>query len=144
MGTTLTLAYIFENNIYIGHIGDSRVYYINDENIIQVTEDHSLVNELVKKGCITMEEGRKHPQKNMITRAVGTSIDIEVDIFVLEYQSNDILLLCSDGLSDMLDDKDIYNIVKNSDSMDIISNKLINEAKSNGGLDNITVIGIKL
>ena len=85
MGTTITLAYIFKDNIYIGHVGDSRAYIIQDNTISQVTEDHSLVQELVKNGSITIEEGKTHPQRNMITRAAGTSTDIKVDMDKVQF-----------------------------------------------------------
>lgn len=143
MGTTITMAYIFENKIYIGHVGDSRAYFIKDYDIEQITEDHSLINELLKNGSITKEEAKKHPQRNMITRAVGTSYNIEMDIITKEYEKDDILLICSDGLSNMVSDDEIKRWLKKESDMKILCEKLILTAKDNGGLDNITIIAIK-
>jgi protein phosphatase len=143
MGTTITLAYIFNNNIYIGHVGDSRAYFATGEKIYQITDDHSLVNELIKNGSITPEEAINHPQKNLITRAVGTSSEIQLDFYMLDYKSDDILIICSDGLSNMLSDGDIMKLIKSESDVDKACNKLISVANDNGGRDNITVIAIK-
>ena len=143
MGTTLTMAYIFENKIYIGHIGDSRAYYINDIGIEQITEDDSLVNELIKNGSITAEEATNHPQRNVITKALGTSIDIEVDIQTIKYKAGDILIICSDGLSNMVKENTIFDIIKSEEDVNLVCERFIELAKENGGLDNITVIAIK-
>ncbi len=144
MGTTITLAYILQDNIYIGHVGDSRAYFIEKNSITQITEDHSLVQELVKNGSITIEEGKTHPQRNMITRAVGTSNDIEVDIIKKKIIRNNILFICSDGLSNMVSDLEILNTFNTIPSVSKASEDLVNKAKINGGKDNITVIAIKL
>ena len=144
MGTTITLAYILDDNIYLGHVGDSRAYLISDGNINQITEDHSFVNELVKSGSITKEEAKNHPKKNMITRAVGSSSIIEMDLIVKEYNENDILVLCSDGLTNMITDFEILETFKDKDSMQSASEKLVRLANGKGGLDNITVVAIKL
>lgn len=144
MGTTITLAYILKEDIYIGHVGDSRAYLIQDNSICQITEDHSLVQELVKSGSITIEEGKTHPQRNMITRAAGTSEDIEVDIIIKEYIKGDIFFICSDGLSNMISDTEIKNTFNKKSSIKNACEDLINKAKENGGRDNITVIAIEL
>ena len=144
MGTTITLAYILGGKIYIGHVGDSRAYIINNSHICQITEDHSLVQELVKSGSITIEECKTHPQRNMITRAVGTSEDIEVDIIIKTFNQNDILFICSDGLSNMVNDNDIIHIFNNESLIKKACENLIKKAKDNGGKDNITVIAIEL
>lgn len=144
MGTTITLAYILGEKIYIGHVGDSRAYIINNSHICQITEDHSLVQELVKSGSITIEECKTHPQRNMITRAVGTSEDIEVDIIIKTFNQNDILFICSDGLSNMVNDNDIIHIFNNESLIKKACENLIKKAKDNGGKDNITVIAIEL
>ena len=144
MGTTITLAYILKGKIYIGHVADSRAYIINNGNICQITEDHSLVQELVKNGSITMEEGKTHPQRNMITRAAGTSEDIEVDIIKKPFNINDILLICSDGLSNMVNDNEIINTFNKESLIKDACEDLIKKAKNNGGKDNITVIAIEL
>lgn len=144
MGTTITLAYIFKGKIYIGHVGDSRAYIISNGQIFQITEDHSLVQELIKNGSITIEEGKTHPQRNMITRAAGTSEDIEVDITTKAFNNNDKLLICSDGLSNMVNDDEIIHTFNNEPLIKKACEELIKKAKNNGGKDNITVIAIEL
>lgn len=144
MGTTITLAYILKGNIYIGHVGDSRAYIINNGVIDQITEDHSLVQELVNNGSITIEEGKTHPQRNMITRAAGTSEDIEVDIIIKPFNESDILLICSDGLSNMVNDNEIIHAFNNESLIRRACEDLIKKAKDNGGKDNITLIAIEL
>lgn len=143
MGTTISLCYVFENHIFIGHVGDSRIYKIKNDNIIQITEDHSLVNELIKKGEITRAEAKNHPQKNMITRAVGTSFDIEVDIIKIEYKKDYKFLICTDGLFNMVDEDQIIKIIRENMSIREAGKKLIEMAKKNGGLDNISLIIIE-
>lgn len=143
MGTTLTMCYIYDKEIYIGHIGDSRAYFIKDSNIEQVTEDDSLVNELIKNGSITAEEAKTHPQRNVITKALGTSIDIEVDIYTMGYEEGDILIICSDGLSNMVKEKNVLNIIESEDNVNLACQGLIDLAKKNGGSDNITLIIVK-
>lgn len=143
MGTTLTMAYIFENKVYISHIGDSRAYYIDDTGIIQVTEDDSLVNELIKNGSITEEEALNHPKRNIITKALGTSIDMDVDVHTLEYKVGDFMIICSDGLTNMVRENIIFDIIKKEEDIKIACRKLVDFANENGGLDNITLIIIK-
>lgn len=142
MGTTLTLAYILDHKIYIGHVGDSRAYFIDRNNIKQITEDHSLVNQLLKSGSISNEQAKTHPKRNVITKALGADIDVEMDIYTLEYKKDEILMICSDGLTNMLDDQEIFDIIHRED-IDKTSEVLIEEAKKNGGLDNISIIIIK-
>lgn len=145
MGTTITLAYLHNNKIYIGHVGDSRAYVIKNNKISQITEDHSLVNELVKNGSITPAEAINHPQRNMITRAVGTSYKINLDLYILSYEQKDKLILCSDGLTNMVDDNTILEVINCNDlDMYKVCNDLVVLAKENGGRDNITVVGINL
>lgn len=144
MGTTITLGYIFSNKIFIGHVGDSRAYLIRDNKINQITEDHSYVNELLKLGSITIEEARNHPKKNMITRAVGSSSKISMDLIVKEYKKDDILLLCSDGLFNMLEDNEINEVFNREKDMQKACETLAKEANKKGGLDNITLVSIKL
>lgn len=143
MGTTITLAYIFKNEIFIGHVGDSRAYLIRNGNIIQITEDHSFVNELVKIGSITKEEAINHPKKHMITRAVGSSSVIEMDLIVRSYEENDILLLCSDGLSNMLKEFEISQVFDTEKDIQKACETLAQMANQKGGHDNITVVAIK-
>lgn len=146
MGTTITLAYLNNSKVYLGQVGDSRAYLVRDDTIIQLTEDHTLVNELIKNGTITSSEAVNHPQKNMITRAVGTSSRIKLDIFINELLPKDILILCSDGLTNMIDEETILRVIKRYDIKDMknICNVLVGLAKENGGKDNITVIGINM
>ncbi len=143
MGTTVTLAYIINRKLCIGHVGDSRAYLFKDENLIQITEDHSLVNELVKNGSITLEEAKTHPQRNIITRAVGTSETIEMDIVVREYEEGNILLLCSDGLTSMVKDSQIQDILSKEKNIQKACENLVSLSNDNGGYDNTTVIAIK-
>ncbi|HLR21364.1 MAG TPA: Stp1/IreP family PP2C-type Ser/Thr phosphatase [Tissierellaceae bacterium] len=140
MGTTVTLVYILNDTVYIGHVGDSRAYYIKNTSIEQITEDHSLVYELIKKGNITTEEGENHPRKNAITRAVGTNDIVKIDIYTKEYKKGHKLLICSDGLTDMVNNNRILDIVNRDEDIMSKCKKLIKDAKDNGGLDNITII----
>lgn len=144
MGTTMTLAYIFKDKILIGHVGDSRAYIIRDKKIYQITEDHSYINELLKNGTITLQEAKEHPKKNMITRALGVSSIVEVDIIQKKYKKDDILLLCSDGLFNMLSEVEITGVFNEESSMVKCSQTLIDMANEKGGFDNITVIVVKL
>jgi len=141
MGTTVTMAVIDldENIAYIGNVGDSRTYILRDNNIRQITEDHTYVRELVKEGKITKEEAKLHPQKNIITRAIGSEDSVVIDIFEIELIENDVLLLCSDGLTTHLSDEEIMNIIKTYGSSDSVK-KLIKRCNDSGGTDNITVI----
>ena len=143
MGTTFTMAYIYEGKTYIGHVGDSRAYLLRNDNLHQITQDHTLISELLRNGSISKEEALTHPQRNMITRAVGTSTRIDVDVVVQDNEEEDILLLCSDGLTNMIDEKDILRVLIGTDNIEEACNQLVLDAKANGGKDNITVIGIK-
>lgn len=142
MGTTVTLAYIDEDYIYIGHVGDSRAYVIENASLRQVTEDHSLVEELIKNGSISKEEAKQHPQRNIITRAVGTAPDIEIDIFLLARDKVDILLLCTDGLTSMVEDNDIGKILVEESNIEKACQDLVELSNKKGGYDNITVLAI--
>lgn len=143
MGTTVVVAYTEDETVYIANVGDSRAYVIRNDEIRQLTCDHSVVEELVKSGTITRDEARVHPQRNIITRAVGTEPTVCTDIFEYEYKAGDIMILCSDGLSSMLEDKLIYEIVKREETSENTVCKLVEAAKISGGLDNITVICIR-
>ncbi|WP_026893907.1 Stp1/IreP family PP2C-type Ser/Thr phosphatase [Clostridiisalibacter paucivorans] len=144
MGTTITLAYIYDDNIYIGHIGDSRAYLFRNNKLIQITEDHSLVAQLVKNGTISEEEAANHPQKNIITRALGTDYIIKPDIFKRDIENGDIIMLCTDGLTNMLKDEDISEILTKEENLDVACDTLINKANNVGGTDNTTVMLIKV
>ncbi|SHI04328.1 Stp1/IreP family PP2C-type Ser/Thr phosphatase [Sporanaerobacter acetigenes] len=144
MGTTLTMAYFLNGKVFIGHVGDSRAYLVRDNGLMQLTDDHSLVAELVKKGSISKEEAQYHPQRNIITRAVGTSEEIDVDIKFVEIKNDDILLMCTDGLTSMIEENEIKNLLLVGSNMQESCNDLIKKANDLGGLDNITVIAMKI
>lgn len=142
MGTTLVAATCIGRFLEVANVGDSRLYVIGDE-IVQITEDHSLVEEMVRMGGIGREEARNHPDKNIITRAIGARDDVEVDFFNLELQTGDMVLLCSDGLTNMVDDETICRILKNGSSLRDRVEELVETANLNGGRDNISVIVIE-
>jgi len=141
MGTTVTMAVLDKNNdiIYIGNIGDSRAYLLRNNEIKQITTDHTYVNELMKDGKITQEEAKTHPKRNVITRALGSEDYVHADIFELELYKNDILLLCTDGLTTHVSDDRMLEIIKEYGTSESVQ-KLIKQANDNGGTDNITII----
>jgi PPM family protein phosphatase len=141
MGTTITVA-LFESGIVsIGHVGDSRAYLIRDRKVDQLTEDHSLVAELVRTGRLSPEEAETHPQRSVITRALGTDPDVDVDVFSVEAKPGDLFLICSDGLTSMVDDAAILDTVElQRDDLDDVARELIAAANRSGGEDNITVV----
>lgn len=141
MGTTLEICIIYNNKAYIGHIGDSRIYRIRKNIIRRITTDHSYVEKLVKDGTITREEAFYHPKKNMLMKALGCNESIEPDILVKEFLENDIMLMCSDGLTNMLTEEAIYDIVQ--EQPETACENLVKRANENGGYDNISVILIK-
>ena len=140
MGTTMVVAYIEDGQLFVANIGDSRLYLL-DKQINQVTEDHSFVATLVRAGELTPAEARVHPDKNVITRAVGAAENAKVDFFEVDLEPGDQILMCSDGLSNMVEDEVLYDIVKNTYIGDVVDG-LIDGAKRNGGSDNIAVIVI--
>ncbi|GLX68405.1 Stp1/IreP family PP2C-type Ser/Thr phosphatase [Paenibacillus glycanilyticus] len=141
MGTTIVAALYKEQQLIIGHIGDSRAYLITADGIAQLTEDHTLVNELVKSGQISIEEAAHHPRRNVITRAVGTDAQVEVDIYTAALSDNDVLLLCSDGLTNMVSDDEMLQTVREDGlGLDDKADRLIQLALQAGGDDNITVV----
>lgn len=142
MGTTMVIAVIDESSVYISNIGDSRLYLINEE-IKQITRDHSLVQEMINIGELDKKSARSHKNKNVITKAVGTDINLTADFFDIEIDNNDIILMCSDGLTNMIDDKGIHEIIKNEDASMSTVTRLVEKANENGGKDNISVILIK-
>ena len=144
MGTTVTAVYIEDNKAYWGHVGDSRIYLFRNQEFNQITNDHSLVWELVQSGNITKEEAKIHPKRNMLTRAVGTSCLIKIDTGVIELKPDDILLMCTDGLTNMVSEQDISNLLATKqDNLECIVSELIVNAKNAGGSDNITTILLK-
>ena len=140
MGTTLDICFIYNNKIYIGHVGDSRVYRIRGDLIRKLTKDHSYVQQLVEDGKITREEANHHPKKNMLTKALGCTAYVEPDIRARNLETGDILVMCSDGLTNMLEEKEIYQKVK--ENPETAPQTLVNLANNAGGYDNITVITI--
>ena len=140
MGTTAVVVYLDKNTAYIANIGDSRAYLIENNRITQLTTDHSIVQKLVESGSITPEEARNHPEKNIITKALGTEPTEEYDIYEFAVREGDKILLCSDGLSDMIEDSQINDILNQDLCPDDAISALISAAKENGGRDNITVV----
>jgi PPM family protein phosphatase len=145
MGTTITVALVEDAGVTIGHVGDSRAYRYRDGGIEQITDDHSLVNELMKSGKLSPEEAETHPQRSVITRALGTDPDVDVDSFTLETQEGDVFLLCSDGLTTMVDDDEIRDVLeKYRGDLDRATKSLVSAANRGGGEDNITVIAFAI
>ena len=141
MGTTLIVVLIYRGRIHIGHIGDSRVYRLRQNVLRQITKDHSYVQELVKQGAITFEEAKNHPQKNTLLKALGVEKNIKPDIITKGFVKGDIILICSDGLTNMVDDQYIYEtIMQNVYDVNVACKKLIDMANNNGGKDNISAI----
>ncbi len=145
MGTTMTVALVEDGGVVIGHVGDSRAYLVRGREIEQLTEDHSLVNELLKSGKLSPEEAEAHPQRSVITRAVGTDPDVDVDSFIVEPQDGDVFLICSDGLTDMVDDHAILETVEeHRGNLDRMTKQLVTAANKGGGEDNITVVAFSI
>jgi serine/threonine protein phosphatase PrpC len=142
MGTTMTVALVeSQDTVAIGHVGDSRAYLVRDGRLEQLTEDHSLVAELMRSGKLSPEEAEAHPQRSVITRALGTEPDVDVDAFTVETQPGDVFLLCSDGLTTMVADDEILAVLRDSPGdLDAAARRLVEAANSSGGEDNITVV----
>ncbi|SDT42848.1 protein phosphatase [Paenibacillaceae bacterium GAS479] len=141
MGTTVVAAlFVEESLLLIGHIGDSRAYRISSGAISLLSEDHTLVNELVRSGQISFEEAAHHPRRNVLTRALGTDEEVELDLQVLDWNSGDMLLLCSDGLSGMVSDEEMLEVACSQASLEEKADRLISMALAAGGDDNITVV----
>jgi len=141
MGTTMVALTIIGDKAYVANVGDSRLYLMED-SLMQITVDHSLVQEMIKIGELSREDARLHPDKNIITRAVGAGRDINADYFEFTITKDSILLMCSDGLSNMVDDDQIAVLLKSAEEPEKIGKKLIETANRNGGKDNIAVIVI--
>jgi protein phosphatase len=145
MGTTMTVALVEGMTVAIGHVGDSRAYLVRGELMEQLTEDHSLVNELLKSGKLSEEEAQVHPQRSVITRAVGTDPDVDIDAFTIEAEADDVFLICSDGLTDMVEDEEILELVhRNRDDLDKAVKALVAAANRVGGEDNITAVAFRI
>lgn len=143
MGTTMVACTLQGDTLYVANIGDSRLYLLRKE-LQQITTDHSLVEEMVKIGNITESEARVHPQKNIITRALGIDEMVQADYFELQVQPEDVILLCSDGLTNMVEDDDIEYILHHNQSLEEAGNALIEKANANGGSDNITAVLVQV
>lgn len=139
MGTTLVAATIIEHTLYFANVGDSRLYLIGDD-IKQLSKDHSLVQEMVRLGGIRQEDAKYHPDKNIITRAIGAKEDVEVDFFEHRLQRGDRILMCTDGLTNMVEDSEIFRIVKSGRDIVEIAKELVEKANENGGKDNIGIV----
>ena len=141
MGTTLTMAFIDNHNAFIGHVGDSRTYHIRGREIRQVTEDHSLAEDMVKKGKATREEVKTSPMRSMLTRSIGTKKEVAVDDPIgIELEDGDCLVLCTDGLTNLVEDQEILSAVHNTTDLQKACNKLVDMARKRGGHDNITIV----
>ncbi|MFZ5632916.1 MAG: Stp1/IreP family PP2C-type Ser/Thr phosphatase [Bacillota bacterium] len=144
MGTTLTAAVIREKELILAHVGDSRAYIIRGNKIYPLTEDHSLVQEMFRHGGITKEQARDHPHRNVLTRALGTDPLVDVDLIRIKLEKGDILLLCTDGLSGLLEDDEMLRLVREAAHPDQAVQGLVSEAMKRGGSDNISVIVVEI
>jgi PPM family protein phosphatase len=144
MGTTLTAAYVDDTHVAIAHVGDSRAYLFRDGSLQRLTQDHSLVDELVRRGKLTEEQAAEHPQRSIITRALGPEPDVEVDTWTYPARAGDVILLCSDGLTSMISEERVKTILADNDNLDAAADALIREANEAGGRDNITVVLFRL
>ncbi len=140
MGTTCSLIISKGDNVHIGHVGDSRIYYVTDKKILQITEDHTLVEKLIKSGEITREAAKLHPKRNVIMRAVGTNSELEVDFFSYPVKNEGRILICSDGLTGKVTDDEIFSIINQGNDINSTVNSLVQIANDRGGADNISVI----
>ena len=142
MGTTVVAATIMNQMMYFANVGDSRLYLAADGTFDQVTQDHSLIAEMVRLGELTPEQARNHPDKNIITRAVGTQDTVKIDFFDIQLEEGNQLVMCSDGLSNMVTDEEIFELICREDGEDK-AKRLIDKANANGGRDNIAVIVVE-
>lgn len=140
MGTTIVSAFFTSEGVYLGHVGDSRAYRYRGGKLEQLTLDHSLVNEYVQMGILAEEHIESFPYKNVITRACGLSEHVEIDLAFQDVEPGDLFLLCTDGLSDMVRDKDIQAIIEDEPDLEALAYRLVEQANANGGDDNITII----
>jgi PPM family protein phosphatase len=145
MGTTMTVALVEDATVTLGHVGDSRAYILRDGELEQLTDDHSLVAELVRGGKLSAEEAEHHPQRSVITRALGTDPDVDVDTFTVEAEDGDVFVLCSDGLTDMVGDDEIGRVLADSrENLKEAAEELVRRANKAGGQDNITVVAFEM
>ena len=144
MGTTTTAAYVDDDEVVIAHVGDSRAYLLRDGELIRLTKDHSLVGELVARGKLTEEQAEQHPQRSVITRALGPEASVQVDVDIFPAKPGDLFLLCSDGLTSMVHEPKLRPLFEDGDSLETLGKRLIDAANAAGGRDNITVILFRL
>lgn len=142
MGTTMVVAVVIDSKLYVANVGDSRLYIINDD-ITQITMDHSLVEELIRNGELERKKGRNHPEKNIITRAMGSKDEVVPDFFEIDLKPEDKILICSDGLSNMVEDDEIKDIIVEHYNLDDMAQALVDRANYYGGADNISAVIIK-
>jgi protein phosphatase len=143
MGTTCDVCFVDFDMLYVAHVGDSRVYLYRDGEILQITTDHTLMQELLKKGDITEKEVLTHPGRHIITRAVGTEEDVKTDFITLPLKDEDVILMCSDGLTNILSDKGIAKVLLPGGNLEATAKKFVEKANEGGGDDNTTVILFK-
>ena len=144
MGTTLTAAHLVDGRLVIAHVGDSRAYLLRDGELKRLTQDHSLVDELVRQGKLTEEQAAEHPQRSIITRALGPEPEVEVDTWSYQMSAGDVVLLCSDGLTSMVSEDQVAEIMRSATTLQEAADRLIDEANEAGGRDNITVVLCRL
>ncbi len=146
MGTTMVVVYIYKKHLVVGHVGDSRAYLFRNGELLPLTKDHSLVQEMVENGKIDSIEAQEHPKRNIITKAVGTQDSIEPELAVNELKMEGLidLIMCTDGLTDYLTDKEIENICRKSGTIKDHANEMLSLALKRGGLDNISIIAVRL
>jgi protein phosphatase len=144
MGTTVISLVVRDDQAFFAHVGDSRAYLIRGELIQQISEDHSLVNEQIKAGMITPEEAKHSRYKNIITRSVGFEEEVQVDVMGVIAEPGDVYLLCSDGLANMLEDREIHELVNGTPNLQDMPQRLVDMANERGGDDNITVIVVQI
>lgn len=143
MGTTVVLCTVSDDkNAVVSHVGDSRAYIFSNGELKQITTDHSIVQQLIESGTITKEQAKHHPQRNLITRAVGTERDVKIDFNEVELENGDVILICSDGLSSYVDEREIAGIINDGVNEKTVE-KLIDAANNSGGKDNVTVVLIE-
>ena len=144
MGTTLVIATVLGNDLYVGNVGDSRAYLTRNGKLRQITEDHSWVEEMIRLGELERSEARTHKNKNVITRAIGTGPFVQPDFFEIQVIEGDILLMCTDGLCNMVEDEEILEILSSDMELEEKGNELIRVANANGGRDNIGVVLVQI
>ena len=144
MGTTIVSGYFTDEGLYRAHIGDSRAYRYRDGELTQLTPDHSLANEYVRMGILAKEDVEFFPYKNVITRACGLADEVEIDAAFEPYEAGDLFIFCSDGLTDMVRDQQLVELIEAEDDIDTLCQQLVDQANANGGNDNITVILAKV